>query len=111
MILPGTSQGNEQPGQSGSLRLLREGFRFARGHGEKLGGCEHVPHHIIRTKSSLTSSLADLKNTCQSPLWAKEWSAKAVVNRGSALRPCHVSTVDLGYFYVLAIVNSAAVNI
>ena len=56
--------------KGGSLRLAREGFRFARSHGENLGGCGDVPHHIIQTKSSLSSSLADLKDTCRFPLWA-----------------------------------------
>ena len=47
---------------------------------------------------------------------AGEWGSKglglrAVVSRERNLRPCHESNVDLGYFYVLAILNSAAVNI
>ena len=87
--------------------MTGEGFRFASGHGENLRVCGDVPHHIVQTKSSMSSSPADLKNTCRSPLW----SSKGVVSRGRNLRPHHESKGDLGYFCVLAIVNSAAVNI
>ena len=76
MTLPGTSQGSERPGQRGKPQVGKGAIQSWRGHGENLGGCGDVPHHIIRTKSSLLSSLADLKNTCRSPLWSREWSAE-----------------------------------
>ena len=104
MTLARTSQGSERPGQRRQPQVGKGGFQIWKGHGENLGGYGDVPHHIIRTKSSLSSSF-------RSPVWAKEWSAKGVFSRGRTLRPCHESNVDLGYFHALAIVNSAAVNI
>ena len=35
--------------KAGSLSLASEGFGFTRCNGEKLGGCEDVPHHVIPT--------------------------------------------------------------
>ena len=41
---------------------------------------------------------------------SKDLGLNEVVSRGRNLRPCHEFNVDLDYFYVLALVNSAAVN-
>ena len=99
--------------KGGSLRLAREGFRFARGYGENLGGCGDVPHHVIRTHPPCChfwqTSRIHVGSHCRL-MGNKGLGLRAVVSRERNLRPCHESNVDLGCFYVLAIVNSAAVN-
>ena len=57
MTLPRSSQGSERPGQSGERQVGRGEFRVPWRDGENLEDCGDVPHHIIQTTSSLSSSL------------------------------------------------------
>ena len=57
MTFPRSSQGSERPGQSGERQVGKGEFQAPLWDGENLWGCGDVPHHIIQTTSSLSSSL------------------------------------------------------
>ena len=57
MTLPRSSQGSERPGQNGERQVGRGEFRVPWRDGETLGDCGDVPHHIIQTTCSLSSSV------------------------------------------------------